>query len=349
MAAKKYEGVRITRPSLDDIKKETVLRGVISVDTMRYLRYDHYQRERLPSSTNREITRALEAGIALPDITLGMRGDRFAVEEDGSVVLLDSVYVIDGRQRCASIDAHLTKFPEDDPRIGATVYFNTNERTERERFHALNMFGTRVAANVLLRNNRNEVPLLASLYGVSQTDKDFALYRRVCWSQKHSGDQIMSAMAFIVAALHLHAHFAPTRSTALRAISPALIGLSKVVSIQQVRDNVAAFWNTLDFAWGVRNIQISRTSNHLKSGFLWAVTKALADYADFWDGTKFTPSLDIRNKLKKFPINDPEVARLASGHGKAREALFFLLVEHINSGKRTHRLRAWPDHLRVVA
>jgi hypothetical protein len=42
--------------------------------------------------------------------------------------------------------------------------------------------------------------------------------------------------------------------------------------------------------------------------------------------------------LALFPINDPVIQGLSGAHGMARAQLYNLMVQHINSGKRTKRL-----------
>ena len=60
-----------------------ILRGVIDVGSLKTLRFDDYQREALPLSSLAKLTNALKAGESLPDIEIGMRGDRTrSVKED---------------------------------------------------------------------------------------------------------------------------------------------------------------------------------------------------------------------------------------------------------------------------
>lgn len=78
IAADPERGVRITSPGLEDTpERETILRGSLAVESLPLLKVDHtYQRELLRPSTNRDIQRAIDMGVDLPDLTLGMRGDR---------------------------------------------------------------------------------------------------------------------------------------------------------------------------------------------------------------------------------------------------------------------------------
>jgi hypothetical protein len=42
-------------------------------------------------------------------------------------------------------------------------------------------------------------------------------------------------------------------------------------------------------------------------------------------------------------LNDPNVKNLTAASGKARHILYQMLVEHVNSGKRTKRLTLRPE------
>ena len=44
-------------------------------------------------------------------------------------------------------------------------------------------------------------------------------------------------------------------------------------------------------------------------------------------------------------MNDPEIARLASMGGKSVETLYYQIYRHLNSGKRTKKLRPWDPSL----
>lgn len=330
------DGIRILRPSLDDAEgNETVLRGILDLSTIHLLRIDHYQRERLGARANRNIQRAIDMNVPLPDITLGMRGDRFSVEEEGAVLLLDNVFIIDGQQRIATIRSHLEDYPEDNVRIGAIIYFNSTVATEMRRFQALNLFGNRVGPGVILRNLKDEVPLLGSLYGLSTVDKNFPLYRRVSWTQSKHKDHLMSAALYVRMALRIHGHLVPSRTFATRLVAQIAANVGRVVGIQRARDNTATFWKILDDAWGVSQLQTGSGVPYLKQGFLEAFTHVLSNHLDFWEGSKLVISTEHRQRLKVFKVNNPEIVRLATaGGGPAQEMLRHLLVTHLNQRLR---------------
>ena len=334
--------VKIVKPSLDDDKRQAVLRGVVSPETLGALRVDqNYQREGLSSSSRREIARAFETRGKLPDIVLGMRGDRFQVDEDSSVILVDPVYIIDGQQRRNTALEYLARFPEEPIRLGATVHFNTNVKWERDLFHALNLYQTKVSPNVILRNIKEESPLLATVYGLTRADKEFALYGRVCWTHNMVKGDLISALSFTRLSLAIHAHLAAVIRSSAKEVPSACNNLTKAIGLPLARANVKEFWGVVDECWGLRNVQYKERTTHLRTTFLDSLTKVFSGHHDFWEGDgdrRLCVPLDLRRKLMKFPINDPEIMRLSGAGGQAREMLKILMVQHINSGKRTRRL-----------
>ena len=335
--------MKILRPSLDDFRETTVLRGIIDRQSLPELRSDFYQREKLPESSRREIQYALATGAPLPDIEIGMRGDHWQVDEtDQGIILLDPCYIIDGRQRVETLREFIAEYPEALAALGATVHFNTTIDWERARFHTLNTSRIKVAPSVLLRNIKDDCQGLASLYGLSRTQADFALHQRVCWSQNMARDELLTGMTYVRTSLRIHAHLAPTRHVMSAAGMPPIIDrVVERVGLPMWRANTVEFWRLLDELWGIRTLRAKGSAPYLLGSFLSVLCDILADHVDFWrqpDELKLAIPEELKRKLKKFPISDPEVVRLAGSGGKAREALYFILVTHINSGKRTRRL-----------
>lgn len=338
------EGIRILRPSLDDDPDgSTTLRGPITIESLKRLRFGAYQREQLPNQTNRKIQQAVVNGTQLPDITLGMRGDRFTADTDGSVVLLDPVYVIDGKQRVTTILAHLASYPADHVKIAAVVYFNTNQRIEQDRFHALGLYQTRIAGNVIARNMRDDVPLVSSLYGLSVAQKDSPVFNRVCWQQKMARNHLLSATTYLTMGLELHGHLAATKYGAVTELKQACSNLTRVVDIQTARENINTFWGLIDQSWGFRELVAKVKETHLHHSFLSAVVRILSDHTDFWDGNKLVISSDLRRKFKTFRTHAPDVQNLATATGRsAKDMLRLTIIEHLNFRARRKLMARRP-------
>lgn len=336
--------VRILRPSLDDFRDTTVLRGVIDRDSLSELKCDFYQREKLPEGQRRDIQYALATGMPLPDIEVGMRGDRFQVEEGegGAIFLVDPVFIIDGRQRVETLKEHIAEYPETKAALGTTVHFNTTSTWERARFHILNTSRIKVSPSVLLRNIRDDSHGLATLYGLSRSDTAFAMYRRVCWAQNMARNELISGLSYVKTLMRLHSHLAPTRGAILAASTPAMIDrIVDRTGLPIWRANAITFWNLIDELWGIRGLHQKTGTPYLMLTFLTVFADILSDHVDFWrqpDELRLYMDDSLKRKLKKFPVNDPEVLRLAGSAGKARDALGYIMLTHINSGKRTRRL-----------
>lgn len=343
--------VKILRPSLDDFRDTTVLRGVVDRNSLAELRCDFYQREKLPESSRRDIQYALASGAPLPDIEIGMRGDKFSIDEaDQGVVLHDPCFIIDGRQRAETLKEFLFDYPEAKAALGATVHFNTDSNWERARFHTLNTSRIKVAPSVLLRNIKDDCLGLAGLYGLTRGQTDFCLYRRVCWSQNMARDELVTGLTYVRTVLRCHAHLAPTRTSLTAAsIAPVIDRVVDRVGLPLWRQNAMTFWVAIDELWGLRHVSQRGATPHLLHNFLTVFADVLSDHVDFWrqpDELRLHVPDELKRKLKKFPVGDPEVMRLAGASGKAREALYFILVSHINSGKRSKRLM--PRNVRAT-
>ncbi len=333
--------IRILKPSLDDFGKQTVLRGIIDNDSLSGLLTDYYQRELLPDSNRRDIIEALEKEVQLPDIELGMRGQTFTMPTPILVTLEDPTYIIDGLQRVGSLLRHIEETPTAKNRLGAIVHIGTTPEWERERFHILNTSRIKVSVNKLLHNIQGDCAALATLHGLARAEPDFPLHNRVCWSQRVSRDHLMTAYTYIRVTLRLHAHLAPTRSAG--GIPNLVTGGTRLVErigLAMLRENARRFWHAIDDVWGVKNLT-SRDVPYLRGSFLSVLADLFCNHVDFWTDpgeAKFSLPYPLKTKLKIFPVYDPEVIRLSGASGKAQEALYFILLTHLNSGKRTKRL-----------
>src|SRR5215831_7176219 len=162
--------IKLSHAALDESELRggsIILRGVLDQSSLKYLRTDDYQREALPLTSLSKMIRAMQAGEVMPDIELGMRGQRFRTKDD-VFWLLDLTFVVDGFQRINAALHVLSLNPGAMVHIGATVHFDTTKEWERERFRVLNTQRTPVSPNVLLRNKRDDSPAILTLYGLSK-------------------------------------------------------------------------------------------------------------------------------------------------------------------------------------
>lgn len=334
----KLEGVRMLNAALDeDEHRNIVLRGVIAPESLSMLKAGPYQREILPVTTIKDLAEAFNGGCALPDVYLGMRGGNYT-EHDGSTWLEDAVYIIDGLQRVtAAQEVHRTGKV---PRLGAKVHFNTTESWERSKFRALNTFGTKLSPSILIRNMEKEYPIVEMLLSLNH-DSNFVLAERVCWNQRMIRKDLITGLTLLKVAGMLHSRFGKgSRSARYVEVVPALQRIYERIGRNAVRDNLREFWGVMDECWQVRNVTFKEGAVFLRTSFLFCLTSIISEYDNFWRDSKLFIERDLRKKIALFPINDPEVVRLAATgqHGAAGDLLYQLMLRHINSGKRTKRL-----------
>jgi len=336
--------VAILNPSIDDYKDTVVIRGVLDNDSINALNTDFYQRELLPSKSRKHIREAIESGERIPDVVLGMRGDKFALSEDAKTLfLVDPTFIIDGQQRIRTIcDMLGATNNKSVPRLGATVHINTDLAFERRMFQALNQYQVKVSPNILLRNNKEDHASVTQLWGLSMNDKQWCLYNRICWMQNMRRQDLMTATTLIHIVNAIHSHIVTGARTS--GSMTAVVAADKIVErigLPAYRQNLKTFFDMIDSTWGIRRIAIKGGAPYMRRTFLEVLARLLSDHRDFWKGPKeqrLDVDYTIRRKLGSFPMDDPEIMRLASAAGAARLTLYMHMLNHINSGKRTKRL-----------
>lgn len=337
------DSIRILKGSIDDVEVEgnPCLRGIIAVESLPHLRIDpSYQREYLNVSTRRNIMEGLTTGQRLPDLELGMRGQTLVAPDGplGDILLADPVFIIDGQQRRGSILEYVERFPGSDPRQGVVVHFGSTREWERRRFEALNLHHTRVSTGIIVRNMRENCTGIACIYGLTQTDRDFPLFDRVGWNQNLAVKDLISGTGYASRILQLHGHIAGGIAvTSVKEMTTAFDKLVGLIGLAQLRANTQAFFNLIEHCWEIKGLS-KRGSVWLKATFLQALCDVFSDHLDFWagdKGTKFGVPVDIRNRLEKFPVQDPEIRNLSASAGQARQILRQMLINWLEKGRRS--------------
>lgn len=319
-----------------------ILRGVIDPESLRRLKVDDYQREVLPLGKLHKMMNAVREGGSLPDIEIGMRGDRVRNSPDGNTYFLqDECFIIDGQQRVNACMNVLTQNGNLPLALGAAIHFNTTKEWEKERFRVLNTDRAKVSPNVLARNLRDQHHMLDQLYTLTEMP-GFVLSDRVSWSQGMKRNELITALNFLKVCAHLHGHISPGHATRLEDVAIQLDNMAERATPSQIRENVVTFFNAIDEMWGIRTVQYRELSAHLKGGFLQMLATFLSDHEDFWRGVrgwKLFIDVDLKRKIASFGLTDPHVAALCSSAGASRKILYGLLLEHVNSGKRFKQLK----------
>lgn len=338
------KSIRILHYALDDspLRGGTVIvRGVIDPISLEDILTDDYQREAMPLTPRSRIFQGLTKGEPFPDVELGMRGERM-MEKNNTLYLQDDTYIIDGLQRISGAIRFLSLRPGSEVRLGATIHLNTTKEWEKERFEVLNISRVKVSPNILLRNRRDNSPVLASLFDISSDDTRFVLHQRVSWEQRMNRNDLITAMMLLKVFGSLHRHFGGSgRSERMSEMVPQMDRTFEKLGPQFTRENMRTFFSLLDECWGVKMIQYRDTATQLRGTFMIVLAKLLSDHEDFWSSMdkRLVISPELRKKLASFPLADPTVVSLAAASGKAGHMLYSMMKDHLNSGKRTNHLK----------
>lgn len=334
--------VRLQNATLDEKTEGLIVaHGYLDLAALLELKVGDYQREILETNKSKKskIFSAIENGVRLPDIILGMRGQHFTTR-GGTFYLEDDVYIIDGLQRVSNLRKFATQYPErvSEIRIGAEVRFNTDRSSEKELFTVLNVNRTPMSPNVILRNAREESKGLLTLYGLSNSDPSFTLYGKVCWNQKMGRNELLTATNFCKTSIMLHRTMGALAPTNASHIPPILQKLADDQGLQTLRDNTYRFFEVVDEVWGIRGVKFIELTTHLRSNFLGTLARLFAAHENFWDEKRLVVDAKQRQRLKSFPIDDPNVRKLAGAGSNAADLLFRLLVDHMDKGQKINRL-----------
>jgi hypothetical protein len=336
--------VRVLNGALDessDSSSGIILNGRLDSSTLRFLKVDSYQR---PLGDRADIFQALKDGLVVPNIEIGVRGQDFACDGD-DFIIRSPAYIIDGWQRVGTALKILEHVPSHPIRIFGSLHFGTDEIWERHRFNSLNKNVRRVSPNLHLKNMRDANEALLLLYGLCFDDPSFPLFKRVSWSQNIQRGELISALILALVIQMLHGHRAASHGRSVENVDAALRTLISRVTKPTLRRNTQTFFALVNECWPFTQIEYRVSAPQVKGTFLTELARMLSRHPVFWehnDNTLFVAA-DDRKKLSKFPINDPRVIQLAGSGGASRKMLYQLLVDHMNSGRRTQRLRSRFD------
>jgi len=333
--------LRIFSGALDELTDgQIVLRGVIDPSSLGGLLQPVYQRETLRKAKIEELMEAFRGRTGrVPDVELAVRGEHFGcTDADGIYSITGDVYIIDGLQRISAARQFVLEGGK--PLVGAMIHFATTEEWERERFDILNLRRTRLSPNILLRNRATQCPSLGRLYALC-SDESFPLCERVCWSQYMRREELVTALSFLKTVMRLHSQFGAGRYVSMSGLWQALPPMMESVGHATMIENIKAFFGMLDETWGIHGVLYKDRATHLRSGFLFALADVISSYPVFWSAKNLRVDRDLQKKIGQFGLRDPNVRAMACSNSSVG-VLSRLIVDHINSGRRTRRLTT-PD------
>lgn len=333
--------VRIINGALDESEGSSsslILNGRLDPATLHFLKVDEYQRA---LGDRADIFNALKEGRVVPNVEIGVRGQDFGTHGD-DFIINSPAYIIDGWQRVGTALRLLQLVPHQQIRIFASIHFDTTLEWERHRFTELNKNVKRISPNLHLRNMRDTNSAILKLYSLSTSDRSFPLYKKVSWQQNAQRGELVSAMTLALASRELHGHRGSLHGRTVELVSFALNRIVAGVTLPTFQRNIFTFFSLIDECWPLAAIEYRAKAPQIKASFMYQVARLLSQHPGFWEHNDNTLviGVDDRRKLAKFPINDPQVVQLAGSAGAASRILYQLLVDHMNSGRRTQRLRA---------
>ena len=161
------------------------------------------------------------------------------------------------------------------------------------------------------------------------------------WDQNMAKGHLSTALNLCKTVARLHGHISPGQANTIDELSEQLDVMVGCVTQSQFRSNIRHFYEVMDEVWGIRNVHYRDLARYMSGGFTETLARILSNHSVFWRGVNeqnLVVEAQWRKKLKSFPINDPNVIPIASAAGSSRIILYQLMIEHLNSGKRTHRL-----------
>jgi hypothetical protein len=337
--------VRVVNGALDESEVSSsgiVLNGRIDSATLRFLKVDSsYQR---PLGDRSDIFNALKEGKVVPNIEIGVRGQDFVMDGD-DFIIRSPAFIIDGWQRVGTSLKLLELIPHHPIRIFGSFHFGTDEIWERHRFTELNKNVKRISPNLHLRNMRDSNEAILTLYGLSMSDRTFPLYKKVSWSQNMGRGELVTALALGLSIYHLHGHRVGLSGRSVEKVSEGLKLAQERVTLATFRRNISTYVSLINECWPFSAIEYRHGATQIKGSFMNELARMLSRHPVFWEHNDNTLVIcaDDRRKLAKFPMNDPQVMQLAGSTGASRQMLYQLLVDHMNSGRRTQRLRTRQD------
>jgi len=293
----------------DDTTQDIVLRGTVHQDTLKFIRIDWYQREQGFSQRHiAEIISGFTVGGKIPDITLGMRGQRVTTVGN-AYHLKDPVFCINGGQRLYAAALAQMERPSLRLSIGAKIHFGTDETIENAMFCKYGTTEVRISPSLMLRNKKKESAAANVLVSLNQ-DENFALKERIAWDQTKSRGQLLNGytLARITGALHGHKG-GSLRSHRINELAGSLDTLVDAIGEDTLRINLIRFFNAIDKCWNIRNLSGGRdeTRPQLRPEFLLAIATLTSRYTEFWDGAERNefhfPERYIK-RLKGFKLAD---------------------------------------------
>jgi len=153
-------------------------------------------------------------------------------------------------------------------------------------------------------------------------------------------------MGLLKAVARLHSRFkSGLLETAHGTLADNMNTVMKRIGRQVVRNNIKTYWGTIDEVFDIKNVTWKEGAGYLRQTFNMVLSRVFANHQDFWNDASFKINIDLKKKLSLFPVTDPHIASLCSASGPSIDILYNMIVQHINSGRRSRRLKPFVEEL----
>ncbi len=326
--------IQIINATLDVHEDHFVLHGFIEPACLHLLKVDKYQREVLSGSHVNKIARGFYEVGGVPDIILGMRGSSHVQTGKNGYLLKDPVYIIDGLQRVSAAKKVLESGRM--PHLGASIHFDSTYAFEKHRFEVLNLNQSHIGAGVIIKN-QEENPAVALLLQLSH-ESGFALGGKISWTQRQQRGELLKARTLLYVACVLHQRMGTgLKGTGNLALCEGLGRLYGLIGRKAMRQNLIDFYDLIDQAFDIRNVAYAESAVHLKAGFLVALASVLSAHQEFWEDSRLVVPVELKRKLRSFPIKDPTIITMSASGSSGSKLLSQHIINHFNSNKQKHR------------
>jgi hypothetical protein len=347
--------ILIHYPALDERidgygQPQEVLRGTLDIASLRRIGVDIYQRKRQTPRTLQSIVKGFRDHTPFQDIALGMRGARFRDVNEDTIELLDPTYVIDGYHRIIGAIMAAEDHQIQHIRLGAQVFFNTTLDMERDWFKVWNINRKGISPSVLIRNEKETSRVAGTLYGMSQTEQIFPLYKRVAWDDRpgkneDNKDELVRGMLLLRVVGLLHGH--KFGRQAMTGGSDALTMLDRIdkkidsIGLAALRKNLIAFFQTVESCWPYVDVTKHAGRLQLREPFLFMLARLLSDHELFWeqpDEKELVVPTRALHDFRRIDLTDPNILNLLHRGRSSADILYNTVLDRLNHGRSTNRL-----------
>ncbi len=280
--------------------------GEVEWDSLEKIWIPSYQREEIPKQIEKIFMAAQQLEPIAP-IELAVRTKGWEIDAKSRIMMIgDPVYIIDGQQRKCGMQRIFREGMNDRvPRLRATIFLETTEEWESDRFNVVNFDNIKVSPSVYMKNQSLRMPSIAMLYCLTQT-REHALFGKVQWSQVKQRQNIFTSLIYgsAVACMLAGREIRSTKNE----LPKKLEELRLQYGDENFKQNARIMFDIYNEIWNIDSFTVADKVIQVKGNFVRAFGMFLGMHKEFWREAGPSKVLQIENriidKLKRFPIDD---------------------------------------------